>query len=43
MVSFPLGGCLDEAFDSQADYQGYRYDVNFLQWAYIRSKTFREW
>ena len=30
LVSFPLGGYVDEAFDSQANYQGYRYDVRFL-------------
>ena len=29
---FSLGGCVDEVVDSQADYQGYRYDVNFLRW-----------
>ena len=30
MVSFPLGGCVNEVVNSQANYQGYRYDVHFL-------------
>ena len=30
LVSFPLGEYADEVVDSQANYQGYRYDVHFL-------------
>ena len=30
MVSFPLGGCVNEVVNSQVNYQGYRYDVHFL-------------
>ena len=31
LVFFPLGACVDEFIDSQANYQGYRYDVHFLR------------
>ena len=31
LVSFPLGGCVDEIVDIQANYQGYRCDVHFLR------------
>ena len=31
LLSFPLGGCVDEVVDSQVDYQGYIYDLHFLQ------------
>ena len=34
LVSFPLGGCVDEVVDSQANYQGYRYGIHFL-WCHI--------
>ena len=30
LVSFPLGWCVDEVVDSQANYQGYKYDDHFL-------------
>ena len=30
LVSFPLGEYVDEIDDSQARYEGYRYDVHFL-------------
>ena len=33
LVSFPLGGCVDEVVNSQANYQGYRYGVHLL-WCY---------
>ena len=33
LVSFPLGGCVDEVVSSQANYQGYRYGVHLL-WCY---------
>ena len=38
LVSFPLGGCVDEVVDIQTKYQGYRYDVHFLG-----CHTFHEW
>ena len=31
LASFPLGGCVNEVVDSREHYQGYRYDVQFLQ------------
>ena len=31
LVSFPLGRCVDEVVKSQANYQGSRYEVNFLR------------
>ena len=31
LVSFPLRGCIDKVVDSQANYQGYRYDVHFFR------------
>ena len=31
LVSLPLGECVDEVADSQENYQGYRYDIHFLQ------------
>ena len=30
LVFFVLGECVHEVDNSQANYQGYRYDVNFL-------------
>ena len=30
-VSFPSGRCGHEVFNNQANYQGYEYDVYFLQ------------
>ena len=30
LVSFPLGGYVDEVVDSRANYQEYRYDVHFF-------------
>ena len=30
LVSFPLGEYVDEIDDSEARYEGYRYDVHFL-------------
>ena len=30
-TSFPLGWCVDEIVDGQANYQGSKYDVNFLE------------
>ena len=32
LVSFCLGGCVDEVVNSQADYPGYCYDFYFLRW-----------
>ena len=29
-IFFPLGACVGEFIDSQANYQGYKYDVHFL-------------
>ena len=31
IVFFPLDACVDEFIDSQADYQGYKYDIHFLR------------
>ena len=31
LVSFHLGGCVDEVVNSHANYQGYWYDVHFLR------------
>ena len=31
LVSFPLGGCVNEVVDNQANYQEYRYYVHFLR------------
>ena len=31
LVSFPLGWCVDEIVDGQANYQGSKYDANFLE------------
>ena len=30
-VSFPSGGCVNDAVDKRADHQGYQYDVHILQ------------
>ena len=30
LVSFPLGGYVDDIVDSQANSEGYRYDIYFL-------------
>ena len=31
LVSFPSGGCVNDAVDKRTDQQGYQYDVHFLQ------------
>ena len=31
LVSFPSGGCVNDAVDKRTDHQGYQYDVHFLQ------------
>ena len=31
LVSFPLGGSVDDVVDSQESYQWYKYDVHFRQ------------
>ena len=31
LISFPLGGCVDEVADNQTNYQGYKY-IYFLMY-----------
>ena len=35
LISFPLGGCVDEVADNQTNYQGYKY-IYFLQYHTLR-------
>ena len=31
MVSFPSGGCVDDVVDNQINYQGFQFDVYYIE------------